>query len=76
MLSTAAKGRSESITRQKLFDEVIRTLEMRWVEIDDPLIVAGLIYYAGNFTDLFLGRIEDKMTNRAGDLSSEETIGV
>ena len=43
MLSTAGKGRSESITRQKLFDEVIRTLEMRWVEIDDPLIVAGLI---------------------------------
>jgi len=76
MLSTAGKGRSESITRQKLFDEVIRTLEMRWVEIDDPLIVAGLIYYAGNFTDLFLGRIEDKMTNRAGDLSSEETIAL
>ena len=69
-------GKSESETRQKLFEEVVRTLEMRWIEIDDPLIFAGLMYYVEYFTDLFLARIEDKMTNKAGDLSSEEIIAI
>ena len=73
---TLSLGKSESETRQKLFEEVVRTLEMRWIEIDDPLIFAGLMYYVEYFTDLFLARIEDKMTNKAGDLSSEEIISI
>ena len=36
LLSLSSKGRSESEIRQKLFDEVIRIFEMRWVELDDP----------------------------------------
>ena len=76
ILSLSAKNRSESETRKKLFEEAVEKLEMRWVEIEDPLTIAGLIYFAENFTDLFLARIEDKITSKAEGLSSEEIIAV
>ena len=76
ILSTSAKNRSENETRKKLFEEVVQKLEMRWIEIEDPLTIAGLFYFVENFTDLFIARLEDKLTNKAEQLSSEEIIAV
>ena len=76
ILSTSAKNRSENETRKKLFEEVVQKLEMRWIEIEDPSTIAGLFYFVENFTDLFIARLEDKLTNKAEQLSSEEIIAV
>ena len=72
VLSLAVKHKNDSEIAEKLFEEVIRSFELRWVEIDDPRIAASLIYYSDFFKEIFLARIEDKMINKAENLTTEE----
>ena len=70
----AAKRRSDSNMGRKLFEEIIRMIELRWVEIEEPAMVAKFFNSAEHFSDKFLARIEDRMTNCAEEMSSVSII--
>jgi len=68
MLSFSASRRS-SDSQQKLFSEICRAIERRWVEIKDGRQFAGLIHYSEHFSDQFMAKLEDRIAELVAEMS-------
>ena len=58
----------------KLFEESVRQIELRWVEIEDPKHAAQFLGRAEHFTEKFLVKLEDRMIQDVDDMSTENMI--
>lgn len=76
ILSYANHTRNQSEICEKVFNEIIRTIEMRWVEIDDPNLILSLIYRSEHFSDVLLAKFEDQMTSEAETYPTDTLIAV
>ena len=61
---------------EKLFNEVIRTIEMRWVEFNQPDQIQSLLHNSQHFSDTLLAKVEDLLTTEAENLSSDAIVSV
>ena len=76
ILTFATKRRFDSDTAKKLFDEVIRQMELRWVEIEDPALIVSLIYQSENLKPQFIAKLEDKVITEAEHLDPSTITSV
>ena len=76
VLSYAERYRKEDEMLEKLFNEVIRTIEMRWVEFTEPDQIRSLLHNSQHFSDTLLARVEDLLTTEAENLSSDSIVSV
>ena len=76
ILSISEKRKNEGEMSRKLFETAIDAFELRWVEIQDPLIAIGLMHYNDHFKDIFLAKLEDRMIKMAEEMSTEMVIQV
>ena len=76
ILSYANQTRNQSELCEKIFNEIIRTIEMRWVEIIDPMIILNLIYRSEHFSDTLLAKLEDQLTSDAETYPTDTLIAV
>lgn len=76
ILSFATKRRFDSDVSQKLFDEVVRQMELRWVEIEDPALIISLIYQSKNLKPQFIAKLEDKVITEAEHLDPSTITSV
>ena len=76
ILSYANQTRNQSEICEKIFNEIIRTIEMRWVEINDPNLILSLIYRSEHFSDVLLAKFEDQMTSEAETYPTDTLIAV
>ena len=76
ILSYANQTRNQSEMSEKIFNEVIRTIEMRWVEINDPMLILNLIYRSEHFSDALLAKLEDQLTSDAETYPTDTLIAV
>ena len=76
VLTFSAKKRFDSDVSRILFEEVVKTIELRWVEIDDPQLVSSFLYQAEYFKPQFLARLEDKMIQEAEQMSATNIVSV
>ena len=76
VLSYAERYRKDDEMLEKLFNEVIRTIEMRWVEISQPDQIRSLLYNSQHFSEALLAKVEDLLTTEAENLSSDSIVSV
>ena len=76
VLTFSAKKRFDSDTSRVLFEELVKTIELRWVEIDDPQLVSSFLYQAEYFKPQFLAKLEDKMIREAEQMSTTNIVAV
>ncbi len=78
LLPLVEKSRNDCETSMKLWGEILRAIEMRWVEITDIDIevIATLLSHLSSFDEVFITRIEDIITKRAEEMSTEQVIQV
>lgn len=74
MLTFSLKRRNHGDMSEKFFNEVVQTLERRWVEIVDPDLAIILFKHANIFKAKLLAKIEDRMIEKAEELSSESLV--
>lgn len=72
LLSFSSARRSQSSTIEKLYREVVQTLERRWVEIEDAQTIIGIIHYSEAFHTTFRAKIEDRTIELAEKFSPRE----
>ncbi len=76
MLSFSYARASASVKKNggssKLYQEVVRALERRWVEVVDPQIFVQLIHYSESFNEQFLTRIIDRIIDVAEELTPSD----
>ena len=76
ILSYAKQTRDESEMCEKIFNEVLRTIEMRWVEITDPQLILNLIYNSEHLSDILMAKLEDQLTSEAETYPTDTIIAV
>ena len=76
VLSYAERYRKDNEMIEKLFNEVIRTIVMRWVEISQPDQIRSLLYNSQHFSEALLAKVEDLLTTEAENLSSDSIVSV
>ena len=76
VLSYAERYRKDDEMLEKLFNEVIRTIEMRWVEFNQPDQIQSLLHNSQHFSDTLLAKVEDLLTTEAENLSSDAIVSV
>jgi len=80
MMLSFSVGRRSTETQDKLFSEICRSLERRWVEIRDSGMLSrtfvGLLHYSEHFTDQFLCKLEDRLAEIADELNGTDLTAV
>ena len=71
MLSFLHKRRNTE-SRVRLFKELVKTIERRWVEISDGRAFVGILHYPECFSLQFLDKLDDRMIEVAEGLSPAE----
>ena len=54
--------------------QVVRSLERRWVEIVDGRTFVGVLHYPECFSEQYLVKLEDRMTELAETLSTSDLV--
>jgi hypothetical protein len=60
--------------RLRIQREVVRAFERRWVEIIDGKVFAGLLHYPECFSQQFLNRVDDRITETAESLLPADLV--
>jgi len=74
MMMSFCINRRKTEGQNKLFNEVCKSLERRWVEIKDGKVFASLLYYNDQFSPQFLSKLEDRMIEVVEDLSPGDIV--
>ena len=61
---------------EKLFNEAIRSVQMRWVEFSEPEDFVSLMNFSEYFSDTLIAKLEDQLTNQVENLPSDTVINV
>ena len=76
ILTSALKRRFDSDTSSKLFEEAVRQMEMRWVEIEDPGLIISMIHLSEHLKPQLLARLEDRVITEVENLDSTTITSV
>jgi hypothetical protein len=76
LLSFTIKRKKHSDEAKKLFAEIIRAIEMRWVEVEDAKTISSIIHYGEVFSEKFLAKLEDRLIEFAENMSTEDIVAV
>jgi len=74
MLLSFTMSRRHTESQDKLFNEVCRALERRWVEIKDGRVFNSLFYYSEQFSPQFIARLEDRVSDVVDEISPGELV--
>ena len=76
LLSFSLKRKSEMVSNEttvKLFDEVVKTLERRWVEIVNAKEFASLMhYYPEHLSEQFITKLEDRIAELGDSMAADD----
>ena len=75
-LGYSYKNRKNSEMSEKLFNEAIRSVQMRWVEFSEPEDFVTLMNFSEYFSDTLIAKLEDQLTNQVENLPSDTVINV
>lgn len=73
---SATQSTSVGLTNSKtsLYKEVIKSIERRWVEITDGRTFVGVLHYPDCFSEQFIVKLEDRMTELAETLPTSDLV--
>jgi len=74
MMLSFCINRRNTEGQNKLFNEVCKSMERRWVEIKDGKVFASLLYYNDQFSPEFLRKLEDRMIEVVEELSPGDIV--
>ena len=57
-----------------LFNQVVKSLERRWVEIVDGRTFVAVLHYPECFSEQYIVKLEDRMTELAETLPTSDLI--
>lgn len=60
--------------KEVLFQEVVRSLERRWVEVVDGRAFVGILHYSDCFSEQYLNKIDDRITEMAESLVPSDLV--
>ncbi len=72
--SSVCDGSNAGGMNAKVLKEVVRSLERRWVEIVEGQVFAGLLHYPDCFTEQFLNKIDDRITECSENLLASDLV--
>jgi len=80
MMLSFSVGRRKTESQEKLYKEICRALERRWVEIRDSHVLSrtfvSLLHYSEHFSDQFMAKLEDRLSEVADELNGEDLTAV
>ena len=76
ILTSALKRRFDSDTSSKLFEEAVRQMELRWVEIEDPGLIISMIHMSEHLKPQLLARLEDRVITEVENLDATTITSV
>ena len=76
ILTSALKRRFDSDMSSKLFEEAVRQMEMRWVEIEDPGLIISMIHLSEHLKPQLLARLEDRVITEVENLDATTIASV
>ncbi len=76
MLSFCSAQKVASTERNRLLVEVSDAFERRWVEVVEPATFVAILHYADMFSEGFLNKVEDRLTELVGSMSHADMVAV
>lgn len=61
---------------QKLLREIIMSLERRWIEIKDAVVLVKVLHYQHCFSDHFINKLCDRVMENAEHMDVDELLMV